>query len=163
MVLARDAKQSPRAIADLLADRLRGKDAILGVEVAGPEFVNLTLAEGFWHRTLADLLRAGLDYGRSDLGKGELVNVEYVSANPTGPLHVAHARGAAFGDALSALLEHAGHKVVREYYINDAGQQIDQLAYSAYARYLEALGETVTAQRFPSFFPADPGNIRATI
>jgi arginyl-tRNA synthetase len=153
MVLARDAKQSPRAIADLLADRLRGKDAILGVEVAGPGFVNLTLADGFWHRALADLLRAGLDYGRSDLGKGELVNVEYVSANPTGPLHVAHARGAAFGDALSALLEHAGHKVVREYYINDAGQQIDQLAYSAYARYLEALGETVTAQRFSELFP----------
>jgi arginyl-tRNA synthetase len=154
MVLAREAKQDPRALGVMLAERLSAHAAVRTVEVAGPGFVNLTLAESFWHSALADLLRAGLDYGHSDLGRGELVNVEYVSANPTGPLTIAHARGAAFGDALASLLEFAGSNVVREYYVNDAGQQIEQLAYSAYARYLEALGEEMTEEAFERHFPS---------
>ena len=153
MVLARDAKQDPRRLGEMLAERLMGHEEVRTVEVAGPGFVNWTLAESFWHSALAELLRAGLDYGRTELGKGELVNVEYVSANPTGPLTIAHARGAVFGDALASLLEFAGYKVVREYYINDAGQQIEQLAYSAYARYLEALGEEMTEEAFERRFP----------
>jgi arginyl-tRNA synthetase len=153
MVLARGAKQNPRAIAELLAEQLRAQQAVAAVEVAGPGFVNLTLDPGFWRRCLADLLAAGLDYGRSELGGGARVNVEYVSANPTGPLTIAHARGAVFGDALAALLEFSGHGVVREYYINDAGQQIENLAYSAYFRYREALGEEVSEAIFQGFFP----------
>lgn len=154
MVLARDARQPSRAIAELLAERLVNHPKVRTIEVAGPGFVNWTLADSFWHSALAALLEAGLDYGRSDLGKGELVNVEYVSANPTGPLTIAHARGAVFGDALASLLEFAGSKVVREYYINDAGQQVEQLAYSAYARYLEALGEEMTEEAFQRRFPS---------
>ena len=154
MVLAREAQQSPRAVGEMLAERLINHAAVRTVEVAGPGFVNWTLVESFWHSALAGLLQAGVDYGRSDLGKDELVNVEYVSANPTGPLTIAHARGAVFGDALASLLEFAGYKVVREYYINDAGQQIEQLAYSAYARYLEALGEEMTEEAFQRRFPS---------
>ncbi len=112
------------------------------MEIAGPGFINLTLNDEVWHEALAGLLRAGLDYGRSELGKGVAVNVEYVSANPTGPLHLAHARGAVFGDALAALLEFTGHRVVREYYVNDAGQQVENLAYSVFARYYEAVHGT---------------------
>jgi arginyl-tRNA synthetase len=153
MVLAREANQRPRIIAELLAERLKASPVMRAVEVAGPGFVNLTLAEPFWHAALKDLLKSGSAYGRSDLGRGQLVNVEYVSANPTGPLTVGHARGAVFGDALASLLAFAGYDVVREYYINDAGQQIDQLAYSAFARYLEALGEPMTEEGFAERFP----------
>jgi len=153
MVLAREARTPPRALGELLAERLRAHPAVAGVEVAGPGFVNLTLRAPVWHEALAELLRLGADYGRSAFGKDELVNVEYVSANPTGPLTVAHARGAVFGDALAALLAFAGYRVVREYYINDAGQQIEQLAYSAYARYLEALGEEMSDDAFARHFP----------
>ena len=153
MVLAREARTPPRALGELLAERLRAHPAIANVEVAGPGFVNLTLRAPVWHEALAELLRLGPDYGRSELGQGELVNVEYVSANPTGPLTVAHARGAVFGDALAGLLAFAGYRVVREYYINDAGQQIEQLAYSAYARYLEALGEEMSDATFARHFP----------
>src|SRR5215470_3492644 len=148
MVLARDTGQNPRRLGEMLAERLMGHDEVRTIEVAGPGFVNWTLVDSSWHAALAELLEAGRDYGRTDLGQGELVNVEYVSANPTGPLTVAHARGAVFGDALASLLEFAGHRVAREYYINDAGQQVDQLAYSAYARYLEALGEEMTEEVF---------------
>ncbi|MFI5022581.1 MAG: arginine--tRNA ligase [Alphaproteobacteria bacterium] len=153
MVLAREAKLPARRLGELLAERLLAYPAIATVEVAGPGFVNLTLAGSFWQQALAELLQEGSDYGRSEIGKGELVNVEYVSANPTGPLTVAHARGAVFGDALASLLAFAGYRVVREYYINDAGQQIEQLAYSAYARYLEALGEEMSEKEFARHFP----------
>lgn len=153
MVLARDAKKNPKALAALLAERLGAVPIVRAADVAGPGFVNLTLVESFWHDALADLLAAGLDYGRVPSTKDVVINVEYVSANPTGPLHVAHARGAVFGDALSSLLEFAGYKVVREYYTNDAGSQVEQLAYSAYARYLEALGTEMTEERFSGLFP----------
>ncbi|MFI4986904.1 MAG: arginine--tRNA ligase [Alphaproteobacteria bacterium] len=152
MVLAREAKTAPTALAELVVERLAAHPAIATAEVAGPGFVNLTLRMSFWHDALAALLGRAADYGRSEMGKGERVNVEYVSANPTGPLTVAHARGAVFGDALAALLAFAGYDVVREYYINDAGQQIEQLAYSTYARYLEALGEAMSEDIFAKRF-----------
>jgi arginyl-tRNA synthetase len=142
MVLAKPAGQAPRAIAEALALRLAGDPRIASAEVAGPGFLNLRLAPAVW----ADVVRAvhaqGRDYGRSALGAGRRVNVEFVSANPTGPMHVGHARGAVFGDALAALLAYAGHDVTREYYINDAGAQVDVLARSAYERYREAHGRS---------------------
>ncbi len=143
MVLARDARMKPRDIAEMLAARLRDEPDVTTVDVAGPGFVNLTLSPAYWHGVLDGLIRAGADFGRSRIGGGERVNVEYVSANPTGPMHVGHCRGAVFGDALSSLLEFAGYAVTREYYINDAGAQVDVLARSAYLRYREALGEDI--------------------
>jgi arginyl-tRNA synthetase len=145
MVLAKPAGQAPRALAETLAARLRRHGEIVAAEVAGPGFINLRLAEEFWHARLGDVLRAGTGYGDSTLGAGKRVNVEYVSANPTGPMHVGHGRGAVVGDALAGLLEKAGFRVCREYYINDAGAQVDVLARSAYLRYREALGETIGA------------------
>jgi arginyl-tRNA synthetase len=121
--------------------------------VAGPGFINLRIAEGFWHDCLAGALRAGAGYGRSELGAGVKVNVEYVSVNPTGPLHVGHARGAVYGDALAALLERVGFEVTREYYINDSGAQVDALARSTYLRYREALGETIDEAAFEGLYP----------
>ncbi|MBT5414143.1 MAG: arginine--tRNA ligase [Rhodospirillaceae bacterium] len=153
MVLAKPAGRKPRDIADLLAARLATRDEVMGAEVAGPGFVNLRLASSVWYARLAEALRAGPAYGDSALGVGKRVNVEYVSANPTGPLHVGHARGAVVGDALAALLEKAGYAVDREYYINDAGAQVDQLAASAFLRYLEALGEPATDETFARFCP----------
>lgn len=143
LVLTRQAGRKPREIAELLAERLRAHGAVREVTIAGPGFVNLRLADSFWHGALRDVLRAGPAYGDSDMGGGRPVNVEYVSANPTGPLTVGHARGAVYGDVLAALLAKAGHAVTREYYINDAGAQVDVLARSAYLRYREALGETI--------------------
>lgn len=143
MVLARDAGMKPRDIAEKLAARLRAEPGVAAVDVAGPGFVNLALAPEYWHGVLDALIRAGADFGRSRIGGGERVNVEYVSANPTGPMHVGHCRGAVFGDALASLLEFAGYAVTREYYINDAGAQVDVLARSAYLRYREALGEAI--------------------
>ena len=140
LVLARGAKRKPREIAEELARRLGTREAVAAAHAAGPGFVNLTLDDGFWHTRLAELLEAGLAYGDSKLGAGAAVNVEYVSANPTGPLHVGHARGAVFGDALAALLDKAGFAVTREYYINDAGAQLQALARSVFHRYREALG-----------------------
>ena len=118
------------------------------VDIAGPGFLNMVLDDGFWHARLAEVLAAGRAYGDSDMGRGGRVNVEYVSANPTGPLHVGHGRGAVFGDALASLLEKAGFGVTREYWINDAGAQVDKLGYAAYWRYLQALGETAAADAF---------------
>jgi arginyl-tRNA synthetase len=112
-------------------------------EIAGPGFINLSLEPAFWHRQLKEIVETGPAYGDSEMGRGKAVNVEYVSANPTGPLHVAHARGAVVGDALASLLEKAGYNVTREYYVNDAGAQVDTLARSAYLRYREALGEEI--------------------
>lgn len=142
LVLAGPAGKKPRAIADALAGRLRTDPRFATVDVAGPGFINLRLASTFWPARLAEILRAGTAYGDSTLGEGRRVNVEYVSANPTGPMHVGHGRGAVMGDALASLLVKAGFDVTREYYVNDAGAQVDVLARSLRLRYLEALGET---------------------
>ncbi len=140
MVLAKPAGLKPRDIAETLAGRLAADDRIDTVEVAGPGFLNLRLADHVWAGVVVRVLDEGGDFGRSEMGAGERVNVEYVSANPTGPLHVGHTRGAVFGDALAALLDYAGYNVTREYYINDGGAQVDVLARSAYERYREACG-----------------------
>jgi arginyl-tRNA synthetase len=145
MVLAKSAGRKPREIAELLVERLAAHEWVTETSIAGPGFINLKIADRFWQSRLADILLVGEAYGDSAMGKGEPVNVEYVSANPTGPLHVAHARGAVVGDALASLLAKAGYRVTREYYINDAGGQVDVLARSAYLRYREALGETIAA------------------
>ncbi len=143
MVLAKPAGLKPRDLAGDLAERLRGVDHVTAVEIAGPGFINMRLDDGFWYERLAEILKAGPSYGNSTAGGGAAVNVEYVSANPTGPLHVGHGRGAVFGDALASLLAKAGYDVAREYYINDAGGQVDVLARSVHLRYREALGETI--------------------
>src|SRR6476469_6351459 len=143
MVLAKEARKKPRDLAEQIAARLRADDLIASVDVAGPGFINLALKASAWSDALRTVLREGPSYGRSAIGAGEKVNVEYVSANPTGPMHVGHGRGAVFGDALANLLAFAGHEVAREYYINDAGSQVDVLARSAYLRYREALGENI--------------------
>lgn len=143
MALAKDAGLKPRALADALAERLAADPWIESVAVAGPGFINLTLKPELWREALRATIAAGKDFGRLDLGRRRLVNVEYVSANPTGPMHVGHCRGAVFGDSLANLLEFAGYAVTREYYINDAGAQVDVLARSAYLRYREALGEDI--------------------
>jgi arginyl-tRNA synthetase len=143
MVLAKPAKMKPRDIAVALAARLDADPRITSAEVAGPGFLNLRLAPVVWQAVLGEVLQAGVGYGRADLGQGKTVNVEYVSANPTGPLHVGHTRGAVFGDALASLLAYAGYDVTREYYINDGGGQVDVLARSVYLRYLEAHGQEV--------------------
>jgi arginyl-tRNA synthetase len=143
MVLAKEAGKKPRELAETIAEKLRADDLVAGVEVAGPGFINITLKPQVWVEALRAAILAGPDYGKSDIGRGEPVNVEYVSANPTGPMHVGHGRGAVFGDALAKLLDFAGFAVTREYYINDAGAQVDVLARSAYLRYREALGEEI--------------------
>src|SRR6202165_4083235 len=143
MVLAKDAKAKPRDLAEQIATKLRADDLIAAVDIAGPGFINLTLKASAWSDALRTVLREGSAYGRSAMGAGEKVNVEYVSANPTGPMHVGHGRGAVFGDALVSLLIFAGYDVTREYYINDAGAQVDVLARSAFLRYREALGENI--------------------
>jgi arginyl-tRNA synthetase len=143
MVLAKDAGRKPRELAEAIAGKLRPDALLARVDVAGPGFINLTLTREAWAEELRSVLTRGEDYGRSDIGAGEKVNVEYVSANPTGPMHVGHGRGAVFGDALGTLLEFAGYRVTREFYVNDAGAQVDALARSAYLRYREALGEDV--------------------
>ncbi len=143
MVLAKPAGLRPRDIAEDLARLLADDPRIDSAEVAGPGFLNLRLAHGLWHDILRAALTTGADFGRSDIGRGKRVNVEYVSANPTGPLHVGHTRGAVFGDALASLLDFAGYEVTREYYLNDGGAQVDVLARSVYLRYLEAHGQAV--------------------
>ena len=145
MILAKPAGKPPRALAELLVAKLKARSDVASVEIAGPGFVNLRLSADVWRDRIRDVLNAGTAYGQSDLGADEPVNVEYVSANPTGPLHAAHGRGAVFGDALAALLEKAGYAVTREYYINDAGAQVDVLGRSTFLRYREALGEDIGA------------------
>ena len=154
MVLAREAKTKPRDLAEQIATKLRADDLIGAVEVAGPGFINITLKPTAWVETLRTVLGEGDSYGKSVVGGGGQVNVEYVSANPTGPMHVGHCRGAVFGDALSNLLAFAGYDVTREYYINDAGAQVDVLARSAYLRYREALGESI-GQIPEGLYPGD--------
>ena len=143
MVLAKRAGTNPRALAGLIAPRLEALDEVTAAEVAGPGFINLRLAGPVWQEELKTILAEGADYGRSTIGEGKRVNVEFVSANPTGPMHMGHCRGAVVGDALANLLEHAGFAVTREYYVNDAGGQVDVLARSAHLRYREAIGETI--------------------
>jgi arginyl-tRNA synthetase len=143
MVLAKPAGKKPRDVAEAIAAKLRGEPLIDDVAVAGPGFINLTLTRTAWIDELRAALTAGGGYGKSDIGGGEPVNVEYVSANPTGPMHVGHGRGAVFGDALANLLAFTGFQVTREYYVNDAGAQVDALARSVFLRYREALGETI--------------------
>jgi arginyl-tRNA synthetase len=143
MVLAKDAGTKPRALAEAIAAKLRADDLVANVEVAGPGFINLTLKPAAWVGALRAILAAGTNYGRGEVGGETAVNVEYVSANPTGPMHVGHCRGAVFGDALANLLAFTGFAVTREYYINDAGAQVDALARSAFLRYREALGEEI--------------------
>lgn len=156
LVLARQAGAKPRDIADAIGERLKANPEVEAVEIAGPGFINLRLNDSFWHDRLGEVLVAGAGYGQSDLGAGRKVNVEYVSVNPTGPLHVGHARGAVFGDALSALLEKAGYGVTREYYINDLGSQIDTLARSTIQRYGEALGKIKPDESaYEGLYPGD--------
>ncbi len=143
MALAKPARQNPKALAATISERLGLLPDVEKAEVAGPGFINITLKPAFWPDILRAALNGGADYGRSGLGAGEPVNVEFVSANPTGPMHVGHTRGAVFGDALANLLAFAGYKPTREYYINDAGAQVDVLARSAFLRYREALGEDI--------------------
>lgn len=143
MVLGKAAGMAPRAFAEKLAEHLRGLPYVANVTIAGPGFINLHLTDMFWRERLKDILQAGTRYGDSTMGQGICVNVEYVSANPTGPMHVGHGRGAVVGDVLALLLAKAGYTVCKEYYINDAGAQIDVLARSVFLRYREALGETV--------------------
>lgn len=143
MVLAKEAKAKPRDLAERIAEGLRADPLIASVDIAGPGFINLTLKTSAWTDALAAVLKEGDAYGRGSVGDAEKVNVEYVSANPTGPMHVGHCRGAVFGDALASLLAFAGYDVTREYYINDAGAQVDVLARSAFLRYREALGENI--------------------
>lgn len=159
MVLAKPVGTKPRAIAEPLAEALNRLDAVDSVEVAGPGFINIRLSPAVWLDQVGKILEAGTCFGASAMGNGRKVNVEYVSANPTGPLHAAHARGAVFGDALAALLEKAGFEVAREYYINDAGAQVETLARSTHLRYREALGETVTIPEghYPGEYLKDVG------
>jgi len=154
LVLAKPAGMKPRDIAVRIATELAGDDDVAEAEVAGPGFINIRLEPAFWARYLAAVIAEGASFGRSDVGGGKKVNVEYVSANPTGPMHVGHCRGAVVGDALASLLDYAGYAVSREYYINDAGVQVDVLARSTYLRYREALGEDIGT--IPEgFYPGD--------
>ena len=145
MVLAKPAGTNPRALAELLVAKLTALDEVTSADVAGPGFINLRLNEDAWRGELRAITDLATEYGRSNMGGGTTVNVEYVSANPTGPMHMGHSRGAVVGDALANILAFAGHNVVREYYVNDAGAQVDVLARSAHLRYREALGEDVGA------------------
>ena len=154
MVLAKPAGLVPRAIAEMLVPLLAANADVVSASAAGPGFVNIKLHQAFWPKLMSAALISGDVYGSSKLGEGQKVNVEYVSANPTGPLHVGHCRGAIFGDALASLLQVAGYDVTKEYYINDAGGQVDVLAQSAMLRYREALGEDI-GEIPPGLYPGD--------
>lgn len=160
MVLAKPLRRKPRDIADMLVPAIQEMDGVASVEVAGPGFINIRLGDAFWQARLTEILRRGTAYGDSDMGNGDRINVEYVSANPTGPMHVGHARGAVFGDALASLLEKAGWDVTREYYINDAGSQVDVLARSLHYRYRVALGQDpgpMAEGLYPGEYLIEPG------
>src|ERR687898_3107200 len=143
MVLAKGAGTNPRALAAAIAPKLESLPEVTSVEIAGPGFLNIRLSSDAWRQELETILRDGEAYGLSKIGNNERVNVEYVSANPTGPMHMGHCRGAVVGDSLARLLEAAGFRVTKEYYVNDAGAQVDTLARSVHLRYREALGEAV--------------------
>ena len=154
MVLAKAANTNPRAIADIIKPKLEALPPVTSVEIAGPGFINLRLTPDAWRDELRTILREGEDYGLSKVGGNKRVNVEYVSANPTGPLHMGHCRGAVVGDSLARLLEAAGFRVTKEYYVNDAGAQVDTLARSVHLRYREALGENI-GEIAEGFYPGD--------
>ena len=143
MVLAKAAGKKPRDIAEALKAKLAQNPRIAKIDIAGPGFLNVTFRDDVWHELIRAILKQGPAFGAGGVSQGEKVDLEYVSANPTGPMHVGHCRGAVFGDALANLLQFAGYKVTREYYINDAGGQVDVLARSAFVRYREALGEDI--------------------
>src|SRR3954453_21025717 len=153
MVLAKEARMNPRALAELIVADLSEDPRVVKVDIAGPGFINLRLKPEVLHEILRAAVLDTDGFGRSGQGAGVKANVEFVSANPTGPMHVGHGRGAVFGDALSELLAFAGHKVTREYYINDAGAQVDVLARSAFLRYREALGEAIAMPE--GLYPGD--------
>lgn len=155
MVLAKAVGLNPRALAELLTEKIKNHTDIVSIAIAGPGFINLTIREDFWRDRLGDILTAGLDYGDADIGKGEAINVEYVSANPTGPLHTGHGRNAVLGDAIASLFQKVGYKVCREYYVNDAGGQTDVLARSVYQRYRQELGVDVPESAFDGLYPGD--------
>ena len=164
MALAKQVGTKPRDLADILATALAAIDGVTDVEIAGPGFLNLRVEARLWAREIDAIIDAGTDYGRNDSGAGTPVNVEYVSANPTGPLHAAHARGAVLGDAMASLLDFCGWKVTREYYINDAGAQVDVLARSAYLRYCEARGSEIgeiPSGLYPGAYLIDVGSALA--
>ena len=143
MVIAKPLGKNPREIAAKIVEFFEQDEDVKSVEIAGPGFINIRLKSHVWHQVLASILELGSEYGRSDIGKGEKVNIEYVSANPTGPMHVGHTRGAVFGDALASLMQFVNYDVTREYYVNDAGGQVDVLAKSVFLRYKQALGEDI--------------------
>ena len=151
MVLAKGAGMSPRALAELLVPKLSALEWVASAEIAGPGFINLRMTDACWRTELGQIAAMAAAYGSSDIGAGKTVNVEYVSANPTGPMHMGHCRGAVVGDALATLLQYVGHQVTREYYVNDAGGQVDTLAKSIYLRYAQAVGHTgdFTVEQFP--------------
>lgn len=155
LVLSKAVGMKPRDLADMIVPRIAADANVTSAEVAGPGFVNIRLSDDFWRDRLRELLKVGPAAQIPDVGKGRTANVEYVSANPTGPMHVGHARGAVYGDALAALLEAVGYDVTREYYVNDAGAQVDTLAWSAYQRYRQALGETVAEEAFEGLYPGE--------
>ena len=164
MVLAKPVGIKPRDLAEKFATRLQQIDGVTGIDIAGPGFINVHVTPRLWADELTAIVAAGDSYGRNDSGQGQSVNVEYVSANPTGPLHAAHARGAVLGDALAGLLEFSGWQVTREYYTNDAGGQVEVLARSAYLRYREALGETIgeiPSGLYPGAYLVDVGTALA--
>ena len=165
MVLAKPAGMKPRDLAEGLVAELAKLPQVTGAEIAGPGFINLRLSREAWLAELRGIATTGADYGRSAVGGGTTVNIEYVSANPTGPMHMGHCRGAVVGDALATLLEFSGHKVVREYYVNDAGGQVDVLARSVHLRYREALGEDIgeiPEGLYPGAYLAPTGHRLAT-
>lgn len=153
MLLSKPLKQKPRDVAEKIAAALADQDDIEQIDISGPGFINLRLKPASWQALIPAILDQGTAYGQSDLGGGEKVNIEYVSANPTGPMHVGHGRGAVVGDVLASLLAKAGYDVTREYYINDAGVQIRKLGYSVYVRYLEALGRTMDEAAIAAILP----------
>ena len=143
MVLSKSVETKPRELAEIISESLSQNEIVLSVDIAGPGFINISLSEACWHSLLSSVLLNGINFGRSNIGSSKKVNVEFVSANPTGPLHVGHTRGAVFGDALASLLSYSGYEVTREYYINDGGAQVDVLARSVFLRYQEAFGKEV--------------------
>lgn len=154
LIIAKPARRKPREIAEMLVEALAGCTLLKKSEIAGPGFVNMVLEPEIWRNVVKTVLQRGaVQYGRSSLGGGRRVNIEYVSANPTGPMHVGHCRGAVVGDALANLMEFAGYRVTKEYYVNDAGTQVVALAWAAYWRYLQAIGTHISAEEFAKFTP----------
>jgi arginyl-tRNA synthetase len=154
LVLSKELGKKPQEIAQLIADKLKSHADVENISVLGPGFLNWRLKDGCWQKHAADILKAGAQYGLENIGQNQCVNVEFVSANPTGPMHVGHGRGAVFGDALASLLESTGFKVIREYYINDAGAQVEKLARSLHLRYREQFGESI-GEIPPGLYPGE--------